>query len=32
MGAGAELHDLQDIDELDDEYFTTVLEDYLPLA
>jgi hypothetical protein len=25
-------HDLQDVDELDDEYFEALLEDHLPLA
>jgi hypothetical protein len=25
-------HDLQDIDELDEDYFEALLEDYLPLA
>jgi hypothetical protein len=25
-------HDLQDVDELDEEYFQALLEDYLPLA
>lgn len=25
-------HDLHDVDELDDEYFHALLEDYLPLA
>ena len=32
MGTGAELHDLQDVEEMDDEYFAAVLEDHLPLA
>jgi hypothetical protein len=25
-------HDLQDVDELDDDYFEALLEDHLPLA
>jgi hypothetical protein len=25
-------HDLQDVDELDDDYFEALLEDYLPVA
>jgi hypothetical protein len=32
MNTVAELHDLQDVEELDDTYFQALLEDYLPLA